>query len=258
MRYNERALVVGKTRSGKSTFARYLFAHMTGCRRIVANVKGKLDAGAPPVSDVAMIDWGAPIINWVPASFRRDVFEDFYMAAWAHRGVPTILWTDENAAVTSPGWAPDGWMLIQQQGGEWEFGHLVVAQRCKNNKMEARTEAEEFYIFADLSQPDLDWIADEIGEVDGQPISGYYLRQRLRALAAAYPAPAGSPVSTHAFLRWTRASGLLEDCAPLDPGWVGAPLLQPRATSRAASAADEGAIDQQADDGDELELGEYD
>lgn len=224
MRYNERALIVGKTRSGKSTFARYLFAHLTGARRIVANVKGRLDLGVEPVSDVRAIDWSAPVINWVPPSFRRDIFEDFYLAVWAHRGPPTVVWDDENAAVTSKSYAPDGWLLIQQQGGEWNMGHIVVAQRCLENKMEARTEAEEFYIWPGLSQPDLDWLAAEISEVDGDPFDGQGLRRRLRELAERYPAPPGSPVASHAFLRWVRATGELDDCEPLDPGWVTASL----------------------------------
>ena len=226
---------------------------MHGCRRIVANVKGKLDAGAPPVSDVYAIDWSAPIINWVPSSFRREVFEEFYAAAWEHRGPPTLMWDDELSAVTSPSWAPDGWMMIQQQGGEWQFGKLNVAQRCKNIKMEARTEAEEFCIFADLSAPDLDWLADEIGEVDGRPMTGYDLRRMHRELAGEYPAPPGSPVSTHAFLRWIRSSGELQRCAPLDAGWVDAPLLQPRSSSRAPSTLEESPVDVAGDDERELE-----
>lgn len=239
MRFNERALLVGKTRSGKTTFERYLLAHMR-CRRILANVKGRMDVGVPPVSELSSIDWAAPVINWVPPSFDRRVFADFYMACWQHRGPPTVLADDELAAVTSPGYAPDGWLLIQQQGGEWDFGHINCAQRCKNIKMEARTEAEEFYIWCGLSQPDLDWLADEISEVDGQPFSGYDLRRRLEELAGRYPAPPGSSVASHAFLRWSRASGELDDCAPLDPGWVDAPLLQvARRSSRPSAPVEE-------------------
>lgn len=248
MRYDERALIVGKTRSGKSTFARYLFAHFTGARRILCNVKGKMDLGVPPVSDPDAIDFAAPVINWVPASFDRGLFAYFYEVCWAHRGVPTVMWDDELSAVTSPSYAPDGWMMIQQQGGEWGFGKLNVAQRCKNVKMEARTEAEEILIFADLSRPDLDWLADEIGTVDGEPINGWWLQRRFRELAARYPAPPGSPVSTHGFLRWVRASGALDDCEPLHPGWVDARLSPPRASSRQPSASAPASLDLASDE----------
>lgn len=243
MRYNERALLVGKTRSGKSTFALYLCVHFKGCRIIVVNVKGRLDIGVEPVHNVADIDWSQRVINFVPASFGRDVFEELYAAAWAHRGVPTIIWLDEAAAVTSPGYAPDHLLVVQQQGGEWDMGHCVCAQRCKNIKMELRTEAEEFYIWPGLSQPDLDWLADEIGEIDGEPFDGQDLRIRLRELAKLYPAPPGSPVSSHAFLWWRRATGELVDCEPLDPGWLNARLVNVAATSSQAPADENDAID---------------
>lgn len=233
MRYNGRALLVGPTQTGKTTFARYLFSHLDGARRVLVNVKGRVELGVPKVSDPHAIDWSAPVIDWVPASFHRDTFADFYAALWEHRGPPTVVWTDEGAAVTSASYAPDGLLLVQQQGAEWNMGHIVCAQRCRNVKMELRTEADELYIWPGLSQPDLDWLAAEISEVDGHPFNGHDLRRRLRELAQTYPAPEGE--NCHACLRWRRGGSVLEDCEPLDPRWVGAPLRAPRATSRAPS-----------------------
>lgn len=253
MRYSERALLAGKTRCGKTTLARLLFSQMTGCRRIIANVKGRVQVGVPPVSDVAAIDWAAPVINWVPATFDRREFEWFYAECWAHRGPPSILWDDELSAVTSPNWAPDGWMMIQQQGGEWGFGHINCGQRLLNVKVEARTEAEEVFIWPGLSRSDLDWLAPEIGEVDGREITGFDLAARLRDLAGRYPAPPGSPVPSHAFLRWLRATGQLDDCEPLDAGWVDAPLHDVRTTSFEPSAPEDGAIDDAVDDDEHAE-----
>lgn len=238
MRYDHRALIVGKTRSGKSTFARYLFAHFVGVRRLVVNVKGRLDIGVAPVHDVAAIDWSAPIVNFVPRSFDRQVFEDLYAAAWAHRNIPTVIWLDEAAAVTSANAAPDSLLVVQQQGGEWGVGHVVCAQRCKNIKMELRTEAEEIYIFVPPpSQADLQWLADEIDVADVEEFTVQDLRARLRDLHATY--------GDNAFLRWTRATGQLEDCEPLDAGWVDAPLhkaARPRSTSSQATAPNDGPV----------------
>jgi hypothetical protein len=241
VRFNGRALLVGKTETGKTTFARYLFHHFDGCRRVLVNVKGRVDVGVPKVADPGSIDWTAPLIDWVPPSFQRGVFEAFYEALWQHRGVPTVVWTDEGAAITSASYAPDGLVLVQQQGAEWDMGHIVCAQRCRNIKMELRTEADEFYIWPGLSQPDLDWLAAEISEVDGQQFAGWDLRRRLRELEETYPAAEGE--NCHAFLRWRRSGSVLEDCEPLDPGWVGAPLAQPRATSKQPGAAGEEAIE---------------
>lgn len=232
MRHSDRALVVGKTTGGKSTFARYLCAHFTGVRIVLVNVKGKLDVGPPPVYDVGAIDWSQRVINFVPRSFNRDVFEELYAAIWAHRTVPTIVWLDEAAAVTSASYAPDHLLIVQQQGAEWGVGHIVVAQRCKNIKMELRTEAEEIYIFVPPpSQADLQWLADEIGEVDGHELTVHELRARLRRLH--------TEQGDYAFLRWVRSSGQLDECAPLDPGWVAVTLSDVHTTSTQAAAADE-------------------
>lgn len=229
MKFNDRALVVGKTTGGKSTFARYLCAHFTGARVVVVNVKGKLDVGVPATFDPRAIDWTARVVNFVPTTFRRELFEELYAAIWAHRNVPTVIWLDEAAAVTSASYAPDHLLIVQQQGAEHNVGHVVVAQRCKNIKMELRTEAEELYIFVPPpSQADLQWLAEEIGEVDGEPFSAHELRARMRRLH--------DEQGDYAFLRWVRATGELDDCAPLDPGWVNATLHTVASTSRGVAA----------------------
>lgn len=236
MRWNDRTLIVGKTTGGKSTFARYLCAHFTGARVVVINVKGKLDVGVPPVHDVMAIDWSARVVNFVPTTFRRELFEELYAAIWAHRNVPTVVWLDEAAAVTSASYAPDHLLIVQQQGAEHGVGHVVVAQRCKNIKMELRTEAEEVFIFVPPpSQADLQWLAEEIGEVDGEEFTAHDLRRRLRELHAEH--------GDYSFLRWVRATGELDDCAPLDPGWVNATLIDVAATSSQAPALDESEIE---------------
>lgn len=238
MRFNHRALIVGKTLSGKSTFARYLFGHFTGVRRVVVNVKGRLDIGIEPVHDVARIDWAAPLVNFVPRSFDRDLFEELYAGVWAHRNVPTIVWLDEAAAVTSASWAPDHLLVVQQQGAEWGVGHLVCAQRCKNIKMELRTEAEEIYVFCPPpSQADLQWLADEMDVHGYEEFTVHDLRARLRDVHATH--------GDHAFLRWIRATAELQDCAPLDAGWVDAPLrnvTRRRGRSSQPTVRDPGAV----------------
>ena len=46
--FNDRVLLTGKTQSGKTTFACYLFEQMTGCRRFVIDPKGRLRFPSPP------------------------------------------------------------------------------------------------------------------------------------------------------------------------------------------------------------------
>lgn len=212
--FNDRVLIVGKTQSGKTTFARYLFSQFTGTRRILVNVKGRVKLGVVAVRDVERIDWAAPVIDFIPRTIERDVFEALYERIWAAGG-PCVVWLDEGAAVTGAGYAPVHLRVLQQQGAEPGIGHLVCVQRPVNCATELRTEAEHYFIFGLPSQIDLKVLADEMGV--GVDELGARIRQ-LREREGEY-----------SFLWWPRATGELVDCAPLDVRWVDAPIGVPAA-----------------------------
>lgn len=221
LRFNDRVLIVGKTQSGKSTFARYLFGRMTGARRVCVNVKGRVDVGVPPVSDPAAIDWSSPVVNFVPASFDRDVFEELYQRIRVVGG-PTVVWLDEAYGVTKSNYAPDALLIVQQQGAELGIGHLVCSQRPYNIAVPLRSEAEHVYMFVPPGTfRDIECLAEEVGEQDGHAFTGRDLRDRLRAL--------GEREGPHSFLWYCRATGELTDCAPIPAPLAAAPF---RVTAR--------------------------
>jgi hypothetical protein len=226
--FNDRALIIGKTTSGKSTFARFLFGGMTGARRLLVNVKGLADVGVAPVSSVEAIDWTAPVVNYVPSTAAQEEYEALYQAILAHGG-PTTVWLDEAFGPTSGNKAPPSLLVVQQQGAGRGIGHLVCSQRPANIAVPLRTEAEHIFVFVPpISYDDLGALARELAEIDDAPAGPRELRELLREVQAAH--------GDYSFIWWHRGSGELIVCEPLSPALVGAPLPHPRAPRRQSSA----------------------
>lgn len=207
VRYHDRALVVGKTRSGKSVLARYLVGQMTGARRLLVNVKGLEQVGVAPVRSLEAIDWSAPVVDFIPPSMHDQVFADLYRAAF-ERGGPRVIWLDEAMGVTRANYAPEHLRLVQQQGAALGIGHVYCSQRPQNIATELKSEAEHIFICGTVfARRDLDALAVEMG------LSGDELSRRLRELHGDH--------GDFAFLWYERGSGELTDCAPLPEAWVG-------------------------------------
>jgi hypothetical protein len=218
--FNERALIVGKTQSGKTTLARKLAAGFTGARLVVNDPKGMLDFGVPIVRDPARLDPAARLVHYVPVTLARGApargareptgYERFFRDVWHMLG-PTVLWDDEAAAWSTGNYAPEHSDVYQQQGGGKGKGRLVLTQRPVDIRPNLRTEAEHVFVFTPPpAWPDLRVLALEFGRDPGE------LQRFLRDLA--------SHEGPHSFVWWHRGTGELTACAPLDPGWVTAPL----------------------------------
>jgi hypothetical protein len=220
--YNDRCLIVGKTQSGKTTFARHLFAGFGGARRLLVNVKGRVHIGVPAVRDVAAIDWLAPVVDFVPPTLERDVWEGLYERIRAAPG-PRVVWLDEASGPTGKGYAPVYLRVVQQQGAELGIGHIVCSQRPVNIASELVTEAEHIFIFGLPGRLDLKHLADELG------VPTDYLAGRIEQLRARE--------GDYSFIWWERATGEMVDCAPLAPAWVNAPVGAPSTRQAPSQAA---------------------
>jgi pentatricopeptide repeat protein len=125
IRFNQRVLIAGMTRSGKSELARYLFAQMR-CRRVIVDPKREwsLGVGIPRIelvattpeqaaAEVAAIDWTQPVVHVAPAWLGRRGAKDAaryqleaLFAAIAALPGDVHVWIDELYGVSSSTWAP--------------------------------------------------------------------------------------------------------------------------------------------------------
>jgi len=217
--YNDRALVVGKTRSGKSVLTRMLAAQSTGARLLIIDVKGDVESGVTPIGNVGSIDWSAPVVHFRPGSMGREVFAELYDQVLAAGG-PTVVWLDEARGVTTSNYAPDGLLVVQMQGARLGIGHLVCCQRPYNVAVELRSEAEHFFIFGPLARRDADSLAEEIGRVDGYELTGRRLAEMLDEIQAEH--------GRHAFLWYDRRERTLTLCEPIPAAWEQHPLARPQ------------------------------
>lgn len=237
--YNDRALIIGKTTSGKSEIARFLFSLMTGARRVLVNVKGLADVGVEPIY-APEFDPRAPIVNIVPPTTDQGFIEDVYAYVLAIGG-PTVVWLDEAFGPTKGGRAPDSLLIVQTQGAQRQIGHIVCSQRPQDIAVPLRTEAEHFFIVVPpISYPDLEVLAREIAELDGAPCGPRELRQLLVDVRQEH--------GEHSFVWWHRGTGELVVCEPLPPEVVGAPLRPARAASLPSSPRD---LDRESSAGDD-------
>lgn len=161
-RYNERVLIVGTTRCGKSTLAHEIAAE-TLPRLLVIDPKGEGATVFGARSDTAQVEaWlesrptaqdpGPRVCRWVPTSGEPAEYEPIYAAAHRHRG-PLIVYTDELYSPGTAQTAPRSLKLYLTQGGGRNHGHIGLTQRPVNVCREAITEWTHLVIFAPPPDP---------------------------------------------------------------------------------------------------------
>ena len=172
--FNQRSLLAGMTRSGKSELARYLFAQMR-VRRVLVDPKREwaLGVGIPRVdlraqtmddaiAEVEAIDWTLPVVHVAPAWLGRRGAKDaarFQLEALFARimSIPGDLsvWIDEGYGVSSSSWAPGGLIELEVAGGGRGKGSITCTQRPVNVAKELLTEADHLFLFGPLDQDDV-------------------------------------------------------------------------------------------------------
>ncbi len=200
--YHERILVVGKTRSGKTTFVEHLFTQMRGCRRVAIDPKGHLSfPGVNPTRQVAHIDPAAPLIHYIPTGLDHQEYEDLYRALW-QLGGPMVIWLDEAAGPTSKSRWPAHMAVTIQQGAARGIGHWACAQRPVDIAPVLRTEAEHCFMFVPRPHNlNLQALAVEVA------LSVDELAHRFDDLL--------NQEGEHSFLWYCRGTHELLDCAPI-------------------------------------------
>jgi hypothetical protein len=174
IRWNQRVLIAGMTRSGKSELARYLFSQIR-VRRVLVDPKREwsLGVGVPRIelraktpeqaeAEVDRIDWRLPVLHVSPAWLGRRGAKDaarYQLEALFARiaGLPgdAHVWIDEGYGVSSASWAPAGLIQLEVAGGGMGKGTTTCTQRPVNVAKELLTEADHLFLFGPLDRQDV-------------------------------------------------------------------------------------------------------
>jgi pentatricopeptide repeat protein len=235
--WNQRILLAGMTRSGKSELARYLFSLMR-VRRVLVDPKREwaLGVGIPrndlraqtmdaAVAEVEAIDWTLPVVHVSPAWLGRRGARDAarYQLEALFSRIARItgnlhVWIDEGYGVSSSNWAPAGLIELEVAGGGRGKGTTTCTQRPVNVAKELLTEADHLFLFGPLDQDDVreslrgcsSFLAPDraLELMASQPRHGYlYVNKPDRTYAIGPPLPAHLRTASAGIRRLTDAAG---------------------------------------------------
>ncbi len=206
--HNDRVLIVGKTRSGKSVLARHIASQFTGCRLTLIDPKDDeyRFPGVEPARSPSELDLQAPISHFVPTYLSDDEYEEVFDLLWRARG-PRVIQLDESYGPTRANFAPKGLRLCVQQGAKHNIGLIACSQRPVNIESTLRTEAEHIIIF-NPPPPMLD-TRTLAGDMHMDPEA---LKRQMADLH--------DELGLYSHLWYCRRTGELHRCAPLDPAWA--------------------------------------
>lgn len=144
----ERATLIGKTGSGKTTLARYLLEPFKFI--VILDLKGTIDwDGYKLVTDFTRLTKERfPRLIFRPsARLLRDekLIDDFFW--WIYHRKNTTLYVDEVYSVVSGNWLPDGYHALLTRGRERNITLISSTQRPTRIPTEILSEAERLYVF---------------------------------------------------------------------------------------------------------------
>jgi hypothetical protein len=242
--WNQRILLAGMTRSGKSEVARFLFSQMR-VRRVLVDPKREwaLGVGLPrhelraqtmdeAVAEVEAIDWTLPVVHvspaWLGRRGSRDASRYQLEALFARIArIPGDLhvWIDEGYGVSNSNWAPAGLLELEVAGGGRGKGTTTCTQRPVNVAKELLTEADHLFLFGPLDQEDVreslrgcsSFLAPDraLELMASQPRHGYlYVNKPDRTYAIGPPLPAHLRTASAGIRRLTDPADAVDEPQP--------------------------------------------
>lgn len=205
--YNQRTLVLGPTRSGKSELLNAQFTALR-CQKVLYDSKAEWTVrGVEPADDVDAIDWRQPIIHFVPGEDIRGDAERLFRVAFTHPG-PRVMCVHEladlceyNAQATRP-----SVHRYIRQGGAHGKGLFGASQRPVEMPVSARTEPEHVFLFV-----------PGLAERDDMVAVAQAMQKPVAEIEAAI-IRAHQELGQYAFIYYQRDTRELTFCPPLPAG----------------------------------------
>lgn len=215
VRYNERALVLGSTGSGKSEVLNVLSAGLR-CQRLVLDTKDEFAVpGIEPVRDVDAIDWSQRTVHYQTApDAGPDEFDDVFRACYYRPGALTVIVHElgdicEFNANRTPRW----FNAYISKGRARGKGLYMGSQRPQSIPTRALGESEHVFMVGErfLVPQDHAKVADAMGQDPRE------LARTIDHVQAELGEPADPQGRTHAFLWFQRGRRQVVACPPLPP-----------------------------------------
>lgn len=202
VRYNQRVLALGMTRSGKSELLNVLFSRVR-CQRLLVDTKDEFAiAGVEPARAVAEIDWSQPVIHYIDSTGQPAEFGELFSACFTRRHLVVAVHELADLCAHSPGRTPPEVLGYINKGAAHGLGLLGASQRPVNVPPHARTEAAHVFVFVPgLSPADHRTVAETMG------ISPDELTREIAQLQEQH--------GEHAFLWWDRGTREISYWPPL-------------------------------------------
>lgn len=168
--YNERAMLVGATGTGKTTLARQLLQVYSAILVIDSKCTYGGKRGEPGyrmVSSPGGLRWitkGVKLIQYRPDEESQGVDDYNAVYRWAYKRGDILVYTDEAFLVHRGSHSPDYLRNCCTCGRELGIGMITGTQRPTGIDLRIMTEAEVFYCFQLRHRDDRKRMAEMMGE----------------------------------------------------------------------------------------------
>lgn len=221
IRLEDRVLIAGETRGGKTTLAEYIVQGLQPVRVIAFDPKGDLRLGVQPVNSSEQLPEAIrqPVCHYIPSSFERDELEQACRIVWETPG-PWLWWVDDANEVSNPGYCPLGLRLAVTQGAAKRKMVLATVQRLAETHPALRSQATHIIVF--VPAPILLDLRTIAGHVHREPEE---LKQLLEGLQDEH--------GPYSHLWYCKDGKEMRRCAPLPTGVLsGRPADSPPSTPK--------------------------
>jgi hypothetical protein len=215
--YNDRALLIGSTGSGKSELLNWLFAGVR-CQRLLLDSKDEFrvrdehGAEVEPVDEVDAIDWTERTVHFKTSPIADvDEFDALFERCFARRNLVVVVHELADVCAFSPNRTPRWFNAYLSKGRSRGLGLFAGTQRPVQIPVRARTENQHVFMVGErlLDADDHRAVAQAMGQ---PPRELAELIDRVQDKLGGEPDAHGR---THAYLWFQRASRRIIACPPL-------------------------------------------